>query len=134
MDCALHVQLHGAYAKAAVFSRSSPASLSLPFKRPRGVSLCAAADTLVGLRRGGAGHRARVQSVRRVCSMAPHERSLTRAHRAEAHDMQSLLFTFLDELLFVFSTEFLVVRTLELHAIDRSNWTMRVVGYAPELS
>jgi SHS2 domain-containing protein len=66
--------------------------------------------------------------------MTSHERPLTRARRAEAHDMQSLLFTFLDELLFVFSTEFLVVRTLELHAIDRSNWTMRVVGYAPELS
>ncbi len=42
--------------------------------------------------------------------------------------MQSLLFSFLDELLFVFSTEFFVVRELELGPIDRINWRMKVTG------
>ena len=42
--------------------------------------------------------------------------------------MQSLLFAFLDELLFLFSTEFLVVRELQLRAIDREGWTLAVTA------
>jgi len=45
-----------------------------------------------------------------------------------AHDMQSLLFAFLDELLFVFSTEMFVVRELRLGPIDRANWALHVTA------
>jgi hypothetical protein len=44
--------------------------------------------------------------------------------------MQSLLFAFLDELLFLFSTEFFVVRELRLQPIDRDNWELRATGCA----
>jgi len=42
--------------------------------------------------------------------------------------MQSLLFGFLDELLYVFSTENFVVRQLELGEIDREHWRVKVTG------
>ena len=42
--------------------------------------------------------------------------------------MQSLLFAFLDELLFVFSTEMFVVRELRLGPIDRVNWALHVTA------
>ena len=42
--------------------------------------------------------------------------------------MQSLLYAFLDELLFVFSTEMFVVRELELCVIDREGWELRATG------
>ena len=42
--------------------------------------------------------------------------------------MQSLLFGFLDELLFVFSTEYFVVRELQIGEIDRANWSVKVTG------
>lgn len=45
--------------------------------------------------------------------------------------MQSLLFAFLDELLFVFSTEMLVVREMELGRIDREHWEIKATGCVP---
>ena len=42
--------------------------------------------------------------------------------------MQSLLFAFLDELLFVFSTEMFVVRELRLGPINRDSWELRVTA------
>ena len=48
----------------------------------------------------------------------------------EAHDMHTLLFSFLDELLFLFSTEFFVVREMHLSKIDRSDWTIKVTWCA----
>lgn len=44
--------------------------------------------------------------------------------------MHSLLFNFLDELLFVFSTELFV--PLELHITDfnRTEWQLEAIGYA----
>ena len=45
--------------------------------------------------------------------------------------MQSLLFAFLDELLFVFSTEMFVVRELRLGPIDRENWVLHVTACVP---
>ena len=42
--------------------------------------------------------------------------------------MQSLLFAFLDELLFVFSTEMFVVRELKLGTINRDNWELHVTA------
>ena len=47
---------------------------------------------------------------------------------AAAHDMQSLLFAFLDELLFVFSTEMFVVRELRLGPINRDSWELHVTA------
>lgn len=52
----------------------------------------------------------------------------------EAHDMHTLLFSFLDELLFLFSTEFFVVREMHLCKIDRSDWTIKVTWCAPGAS
>ena len=49
----------------------------------------------------------------------------------EAHDMHTLLFSFLDELLFLFSTEFFVVREMHLCKIDRSDWTIKVTWCVP---
>jgi hypothetical protein len=42
--------------------------------------------------------------------------------------MQSLLFAFLDELLFVFSTEMFVVRELRLGPINRDSWELQVTA------
>ena len=42
------------------------------------------------------------------------DESLSRSFHAEGHDIQSLLFNFLDELLFIFHTEFFVACELEV--------------------
>jgi hypothetical protein len=43
--------------------------------------------------------------------------------------MQSLLYAFLDELLFVFLTEFMVIRELTLRRIERgATWELRATG------
>lgn len=47
---------------------------------------------------------------------------------AEGHDLQSMLFGFLDEFLFVFHTEMLVCREIEVIEFDRENWKMRARG------
>lgn len=44
------------------------------------------------------------------------------------HDMHSLLFSFLDELLFTFNTEFLVFKEINVISFDRSSFTVNVVG------
>mmetsp|Transcript_36861 Transcript_36861/g.51192 ORF Transcript_36861/g.51192 Transcript_36861/m.51192 type:complete len:213 (+) Transcript_36861:273-911(+) len=56
------------------------------------------------------------------------DETLTRSYTVQAHDMQSLVFAFLDELLFVFSTELLVCREIKVSTIDRSSWTVTAVG------
>mmetsp|Transcript_4679 Transcript_4679/g.7965 ORF Transcript_4679/g.7965 Transcript_4679/m.7965 type:complete len:251 (+) Transcript_4679:71-823(+) len=53
---------------------------------------------------------------------------LTRTYEVQAHDMQSLLFAFLDELLFVFSTEYFVCSDLKITHFDRANWIVHCVG------
>ena len=55
---------------------------------------------------------------------------LTHGHvfEVEAHDMQSLLFAFLDELLFNFHTSMLVCRQIQVGTIDRVNWRVKGVG------
>lgn len=50
------------------------------------------------------------------------------AFEVEAHDMQSLLFAFLDELLFTFHTSMLVCRQIQVGVIDRQKWRVRCVG------
>jgi SHS2 domain-containing protein len=51
-----------------------------------------------------------------------------RQYEAEGHDLQSLLFNFLDELLFAFSTEFFVAKQLRVTALDRDNWRIQAEG------
>lgn len=49
-------------------------------------------------------------------------------YEAEGHDMQSLLFNFLDELLFAFSTEFFVCKQLRVTSLDREAFRIRAEG------
>ena len=56
--------------------------------------------------------------------------SACRAFEAEGHDMQSLVFNFLDELLFIFSTEFFTCKQLTITELDRENWKVRAEGCA----
>ncbi|KAL3139180.1 hypothetical protein ABBQ32_005958 [Trebouxia sp. C0010 RCD-2024] len=55
-------------------------------------------------------------------------RSHDRTFEAEGHDMQSLVFNFLDELLFIFSTEFFTCKQLTITELDRDNWKVRAEG------
>ena len=47
---------------------------------------------------------------------------------AEGHDEQSLLFAFLDELLFIFHTEFLVCKNITVTKLDRGSWSLKAHG------
>lgn len=44
--------------------------------------------------------------------------------------MQSLVFNFLDELLFIFSTELFTCKQLTITELDRDSWKVRAEGYA----
>lgn len=46
------------------------------------------------------------------------------------HDMHSLLFAYLDELLFTFNTEFLVFTELKIASFDREAFSITVTGCA----
>ena len=46
----------------------------------------------------------------------------TRYYKSEAHDLPSLLYHWLDELLFDFSSDFFVAKTLEITLFDREGW------------
>jgi len=52
----------------------------------------------------------------------------SREFTAKGHDMHTLLFSFLDELLFLFSTEFLVLKELQVTQLDTKNWTITASG------
>ena len=45
------------------------------------------------------------------------------------HDLHSLLFAYLDELLFTFNTEFLVFTELKIASFDRETFSITVAGY-----
>lgn len=53
-----------------------------------------------------------------------------RVIEAEGHDLQSLVFNFLDELLFIFSTEFFTCKELTVIDIDKTKWRVRASGYS----
>ena len=51
-----------------------------------------------------------------------------RTFEASGHDAHSLLYNFLDELLYVFSTELLVCRQIAVETIDRKSWKLFAQG------
>lgn len=55
-------------------------------------------------------------------------------YEAEGHDLQSLIFNFLDELLFGFATDFFVAKQLRVTAFDREAWRITAEGCAPSLA
>lgn len=46
----------------------------------------------------------------------------TRHYKAEAHDLPSLVYHWLDELLFEFSSDFFVPKSIKITKFDRENW------------
>mmetsp|Transcript_12818 Transcript_12818/g.22095 ORF Transcript_12818/g.22095 Transcript_12818/m.22095 type:complete len:208 (+) Transcript_12818:36-659(+) len=56
------------------------------------------------------------------------DESLTREVQASAHDMMSLLFAFMDEFLFIFSTEYFVAKEVHVTSLDKDNWTITATG------
>ena len=59
-----------------------------------------------------------------VDSPSAHRRQVS----AEGHDVQSLLFNFLDEWLFQFNAELFVCRRVKITLFDRDNWRIESVG------
>lgn len=47
--------------------------------------------------------------------------------RASGHDLDTLLFAFLDELLFTFHTEMLICTAVQVCEFDRDEWTIRAI-------
>ena len=52
-----------------------------------------------------------------------------RDYEAEGHDLHTLLFQYLDEMLFVFATEMFVPCKVGVTLIDRSSWKIKATGY-----
>ncbi|EFJ53137.1 hypothetical protein VOLCADRAFT_102758 [Volvox carteri f. nagariensis] len=52
----------------------------------------------------------------------------TRSYRAEGHDLPSLLFSFLDELLFVFATELFLAVEVHIQSFDRTSFVIEAEG------
>src|SRR3989338_3806869 len=56
------------------------------------------------------------------------ESSLTITFEASAHDMQSLLFAFLDEALFQFNADFFVCREIIIDSIETESFSIKATG------
>lgn len=56
------------------------------------------------------------------------DESLTRSIAVGGQDLESLLFAFLDELLFVFSTELLVFKHIQIDQMSHSDWCITATG------
>jgi len=52
----------------------------------------------------------------------------TRQFYAQGHDMQSLVFNFLDEILFNFTTDFFVCKNIQVTSLDTEHWKIEAVG------
>lgn len=50
----------------------------------------------------------------------------------EGHDLHSLLFNFMDEWLFTFSTDLFVPRKVKITSLDKENWKCTSVGSGDE--
>jgi len=46
----------------------------------------------------------------------------TRPFSCEGHDLHSLLFAFLDELLFIFASEYIILRRISITSFDEKNF------------
>lgn len=57
-----------------------------------------------------------------------HNDNITRLFQAQGHDMQSLVFNFLDELLFNFATDFFVCKEIKVTSLDTEHWKVEAVG------
>ncbi|KAK9862279.1 hypothetical protein WJX84_005309 [Apatococcus fuscideae] len=55
-------------------------------------------------------------------------KTLTRTYEAEGHDLHTLLFQYLDEMLFVFATEMFVPCKIAVTQLDRSSWKIKATG------
>eukprot|EP01023_Acetabularia_acetabulum_P007027 TRINITY_DN12985_c2_g1_i2.p1 TRINITY_DN12985_c2_g1~~TRINITY_DN12985_c2_g1_i2.p1 ORF type:complete len:222 (+),score=45.43 TRINITY_DN12985_c2_g1_i2:90-755(+) len=53
----------------------------------------------------------------------------TRQYEVEGHDLDSLLFAFLDELLFIFCTEFFVCKQIQIQSFDVENFKIAATGF-----
>ena len=114
------VQLHGASTHCSVDQLASTHT-------PLAMCCADAAGWVCGRRDDDNTHGRRVRYVHRplhvTCGHSPSPVSCS-----IGHDLQSLLFAFLDELLFVFHTESMVVRQLRVGRLDRDNWTLTAVA------
>ena len=64
------------------------------------------------------------------CLQQLHRSTSCRTFAAEGHDMQSLVFNFLDELLFIFSTEFFTCKELTVTELDCQKFKVKAQGWA----
>eukprot|EP00877_Chromochloris_zofingiensis_P014737 jgi/Chrzof1/9517/Cz04g06070.t1 len=62
------------------------------------------------------------------------DESHNRRVEASGQDLQSLLFAFLDELLFVFSTELLICKEVSITEFDREIWRITALGSTNSLA
>eukprot|EP01133_Synstelium_polycarpum_P015958 gene15958-18972_t len=58
---------------------------------------------------------------------------LSNEFEANGHDLKSLLFSFMDEVLFLFSTEFTVFKSIKITSFDRSTNSIKAIAKGIEL-
>lgn len=102
----------------------------------KGIAVDPALTRCGGGRRRAGGGIAMLCTNAGSCASAPSRRACpieTRpcrrsTYEAEGHDLQSLLFNFLDELLFAFATEFFVAKQLRVTHFDREAFRITAEG------
>lgn len=52
----------------------------------------------------------------------------TREYQVEGHDLESLLYAFMDEFLFIFSTEFFVCKEVQITEFDVETFKIKAIG------
>eukprot|EP00882_Tetradesmus_deserticola_P032212 GHRQ01036461.1.p1 GENE.GHRQ01036461.1~~GHRQ01036461.1.p1 ORF type:complete len:110 (-),score=28.54 GHRQ01036461.1:208-537(-) len=61
-----------------------------------------------------------------LCSVPP---PCCRDVSVSGHDLQSLLFSYLDELLFIYSTEHIMMKFIAVTSLDTVNFTLTATGW-----